>query len=165
MHNTDHNILSTHYIVLIFQRGSQFEGNNSLLSAVDLAVVWRIFTTGFWWSTHQECHVLMRQTSNKQVWKTLPLLSVTPVFAFLSFQIHPLEQEGFAGICSPNFLYSRLPFPQLEKRWKNRQQWKFIIIARLSFTVNLCRKGGYILRCFICMIWGWWKNRSRGGCD
>lgn len=26
MHNTDHNILSTQYIVLIFQKGNQFEG-------------------------------------------------------------------------------------------------------------------------------------------
>lgn len=58
--------------------------------------------------------------------------------------------------CTVGFLFST----NLKKRWKKTQT---AVKIHSSFTVNLCRKGGYILRCFICKIWGGWKNRGAMG--
>lgn len=152
MHNTEHNILSTQYTVLslFFRKANSLKGSYWLLFKSDFAVFWRIFITSV--STHQ-CHVLMRQTSNKQVWKTLPPAHLR----FPLFQIHLLEQEGIAGICSLNFMYCRCPFSQLEKKdEKKRQIVHYITITDMLPVTKLMEEKKWLKFYRSRVVW---KNR------
>lgn len=116
MHNTDHNIFSTQYTELSvsFRKGREF-------NACSLQRSGEYSDPACWWSTHQKCHVLMRQTTN--TFDKL-LLCCQSLLSSHSFNVTYASLMKKVSLVSalPNVLYCRLLFPpNLKKKQMKRQ--------------------------------------------
>lgn len=138
--------LSTHYIVLYVSE------RQSLLCSCSCCSLENIHNQRLM----KECRGLMTRTSNKQVRKTLLQLPVTPLVDFLKCFTHPLDEEGFAGICSRYFSYCRRDSPASKQRQKVQEKLDdSLIFLCIKHNFFKCLFAGYFCK------WRLWRTGNK----